>query len=267
MLLDEPDAFFPPSSREPLIDYVGSAAVTRRQAFVVTTHSRELIERGLMHDEVLTYMGRSGTSVDFVVDGADVREVVQGVLYPESSLQLIAWVEDDAAHALALGLLKRLDRSLYRRTAVYWAGGSGSLVALRKHMPRPAKRVHALEFLFLWDGDEDDPGPDESLWPGALLPGGESPDSLFKRFAVDSVEILKAGFDSSPAVVDATLEKAAGLDPHDWTAELASNSGLQRSEALRVIVEATLITRNELIEEFRMLMLPTDLEAIAPLDK
>lgn len=266
ILLDEPDAFFPPSSREPLIDYVGSVALSRRQAFVVTTHSRELIERSLVHDQVLAYMGRVGPAVAFTTEGNDVREVVQSVLYPESALQLVAWVEDDAAHALAGGLLKRLDRPLYRRTVIYWTGGSGDLTALRSRMPRPECRLGSLEFLFAWDGDEVLPEQANSLWPGVLLPGGgASPDALFKQHAIESPEILKAGFDVGPVAVDAALEKAAGLDAHDWTAELVRVSGLSRPETLRVIVDATLAARPAFVDEFRESLVATGLDAVAPL--
>ena len=265
VLLDEPDAYFPPSSREPLLDYIGSIALERKQAFVITTHSRELIERSLMHDEVLTYIGRSGEKVGFVTDRAEVGEVVEGVLYPEAALQLLAWVEDDAAYALALGLLKRLDRALFRRTALYWTTGSGDLVSLRNHMRRPAKKVRPLEFLFLWDGDEKDLQENESLWPGALLPGGESPDALFKRHAVHAVASIQTGLGVSPAALDATLEKVAGVDPHDWTAALVESSGIERSGALRVIADATIGAQPALIDEFRQSLLATGLDAVAPL--
>lgn len=265
LLLDEPDAFFPPSSREPLIDFLGAMALRRDQAFVITTHSRELIERGLMHDSVLTYLNRTSDRVAVLGDRVDVREIVERILYPEDNFSVIAWVEDDSAHAFANALLRNLDPMLARQSVIFWTTGTGDLDALRNHLPRPARSLKSLEFAFIWDGDQEpDPSP-VGRWPALTLPGGFSPDELFKLLAPQELELLSSGLGLSPAFVEAALGKIAAWDAHDWTAELVRLSSNDRPMTLKVLAEAAISAQPELVTQFRETLRGANLDAFSGL--
>lgn len=96
LLLDEPDAYFPPRSREPLLDHIGTTAATRNQAFVLTTHSREALERAISHPIVARYVARTRDGIVITSESNEVRRIVQTVLYPKEGIELAAWVEDES---------------------------------------------------------------------------------------------------------------------------------------------------------------------------
>jgi hypothetical protein len=267
LLLDEPDAYFPPRSREPLLDHIATIAATRQQAFVLTSHSREVIERALQHSDVLSYLGRVDGKVELTTAAEEVREIVQQVLYPRAHVELVAWVEDESAHALATALLARLDANTLDRLALYWAKGTGDLTEMRARLPRPATHPRQLEFAFIVDGDEGPSAARTNLWPVVALPGGMSPDKLFQRLAPLATGTLAALLGRTPRVIGAMLAKVEGLDPHDWTNDLAAQPGLDRSQVLKALAEACLDgdTEDLLVEEFRGQLAGSGLRAFSAL--
>jgi hypothetical protein len=266
VLLDEPDAYFPPRSREPLLDYVGSVAVTRNQAFVLTSHSREAIERGLTYKGTLAYMGRDGGTVRVTTDFPDVREIVRTVLYPDNPVELIGWTEDEAAHAFVLALCDRLDTTLGSRLALYWTTGMGDIEALEEHIPRPEGFVRTVEFVFFVDGDQEVREPADSKWPRVILPGRKSPDELFRDYAPEAIDSLVNAFGRSREIVISMLEKIEGRESHDWTNELADLCDLPRPMALRAMANAALDGNPTLVEEFRESLAAAGLDAVKALE-
>ena len=266
LLLDEPDAYFPPSSRESLIGYLGSMALVRGYTFAVTTHSRELIDRGLDDDGVLAYIERVGPEVQLLTDRGAIREVVRTSLYPEDVLRVVGWVEDEAAYAFTLALLREIDRTLLRSTQFYWVRGAGDLESVRERLVRPAIRTGDLELIFLWDGDQTLPDPDESRWPAACLPGGADPDQLYLQHAVADIEFLAHLLDLSPEVLRATLEANAGQDRHDWTQALVDASDLTRAHTLRALARATIANRSDLVATFKNSLAATDVHLFRSLE-
>lgn len=266
LLLDEPDAFFPPSSRESLIDYLGVMAVRRNYTFVITTHSRELIDRGLTHDEVLSYIERGPEGIRFLTERPIVREIVRTSLYPENDLRVVGWVEDEAGLSLARALLEAIDRSLLARTKLYWVRGEGNLRGIRSKFIKPSVRRGELEFMFLADGDQEPEDPDPSRWPALTLPGGDSPDGLFKRHAMSNHERLADLLGLSVPVVTSIVQSNAGQDPHDLTEALLEASPLARQQGLHALAKATVETKEELVEEFRATLEASGIAAFSSLD-
>lgn len=265
LLLDEPDAFFPPRSREPLLDHIATVAVTRRQAFVLTSHSREVIERALQQPNVLGYLGRRESSVELVTDAGQVREIVQQVLYPARHVELVAWVEDESAYAFTLVLLRAIDPSVVARTALYWARGAGDLDRLQATIPRPPRHERMLEFAFFVDGDQalGEEAPDR--WPKILLPGGASPDAVFQDHLPNEVDSFARLVGREEQVVRAMVANLEGLDEHDWTNDITEAVGVERPQALKALAYAAL--RGEpgqrLVEEFRENLVASGLRIFA----
>jgi hypothetical protein len=251
LLLDEPDAFFPPSSRESLIDYLGVMAVRKKYTFAITTHSRELIDRGLAHERVLSYIERGPEGIRFLADPPTVKEVVRAALYPENDLKVVGWVEDEAGRALAQALLEAIDRSVLARTKLYWVRGEGDLREIRKRFLKPPVRPGDLEFMFLADGDQDAVPEDPSLWPAPLLPGGKSPDDLFKRHAAADLVALADLLSVPEPVLTSIVQANAGQDPHDFTEALLGASPLDRGQGLRALAQASIAASPDLVQEFK----------------
>jgi hypothetical protein len=272
LLLDEPDAYLPPSSRELLLDHLASHAVVRKHAVVVTSHNRELIEPALNQDGVLAYLGVQDGAATLTTEPDDLREIVGTVLFdvgpaPEEppapvELRLLAWVEDDAAAALTTALFAAIAPELIESIAIYWGSGNGGLVQLESHLPRPEVAPHPLEFALIFDGDQDKvPKHRVDRWPAVRLPGERSPDELFVEHLSGSLDQLTSALDGRKPVVAALLERLRGLDPHDWTDGFIEGTGLTRADGLALLSRALLMTAagEDLVNEFRETLLGTGL--------
>ncbi len=253
LLLDEPDAFFPPRSREPLLDHLATVAGARTQAFVITSHSREVIERALQYPDVLGYLGKTGAQAQLTTDTQRVREIVQSVLYPASHVELVAWVEDEAAYAFTVSLLSRIAPAIVDRLALYWTKGTSDLGGLQSRIPRPPGYPTSLEFAFFLDGNETLGKQPADRWPMIELPGDQSPDVVFQANVPIAPERLATRLRREPDVVSAMLASVEGLDAHDWTNDLVARFGVGRPQALRVLSEAAIDSDagTDLVEQFR----------------
>lgn len=238
VLLDEPDAFFPPDSRETLLDHVADMSLRQRQAVVVATHSRELIEPASQHDGALLFLLRQPDAVTCYSARADVQDLAREFLFSRPAVALVAFVEDEAAAAFATELLKRIDPLLSRKTALYWVGGWGGLAKLREHLPRPDRPPRGLEFVMIADSDQEQLLKGNSLqkWPVVLLPGdGLEPDRLFEQAANAAPSSLGAALGKSEAAMDGILERLRGAEAHDWTDEFVVSADVDRPIALRAL--------------------------------
>jgi hypothetical protein len=165
-------------------------------------------------------------------------------------------------------LLQRFDPALLHRAVLYWTRRKGDLEKLQQLLPRPATHKGALEFAFFLDGNEDLAEQDDSAWPMILLPGGASPDDLFRALAPERASSLASSLRTTDDVVAAVLGKVEGLDPHDWTNDFALHSRGDRPAALRALANATLDTDRgtELLEEFRLNLVASGLRFFSGLE-
>lgn len=251
LLLDEPDVFLPPASRETLLDYFVELALGRAQLFVIATHSMELIEPAAHQPRSLAFLMRAPGHSTCYVEDDDVREVAREYLYRNRYVRLLAFVEDESAAALASELLKAIDPSLWRRTALYWCQGTGDLEALRGHLPRPPRHRHDLEFILIADGDQTT-SISGRRWPYIRLPGAVSPDELFAARAAENQGTIARELGKTEPAVRAIVENLHGVEHHRWTERFVSASDVDRTTALRALSRAALngVSGKALVQDF-----------------
>jgi hypothetical protein len=270
LLLDEPDAFLPPDSREILLDRIAELSLRQQQAVVVATHSAELIAPAAQQDGSLLFLLREPSGVQCYSTADDVAALTREYLYKDPRLALVAFVEDPAAAALATELLKALDPLLFRMTALFWGAGVGGLEALARHLPRPERPPRDLEFLLIADSDQPQllGSNTPTRWPFALLPGnGSEPDELFIQAAYASPTSLAGALGKSEAGLKGLIDRIRGAEPHDWTDEFVAGADVDRPAALRALARACVDGPDgaELVESFRSALTATGLRAFAEL--
>lgn len=238
LLLDEPDAFLPPDSREVLLDHLATMSLRQKQAIVVATHSAELIEPAAQHPGALLFLLRDGAGAKCYSAQEDVAGMAREYLYKDPRIRLLAFVEDPAAAALATELLKAIDPLIFRMTALYWGKGVGGLEALADHLPRPARPPRGLEFVIVADADQPEllEKNNEDRWPIVLLPGdGREPDRLFMEAAYAEPGRLALGLGKAEPAMHAVLERIRGAEAHEWTDALVASADVDRTVALRAL--------------------------------
>ncbi len=247
MLLDEPEAFLPPPSRDVVLSYLLEAAIAG-QPLVVASHSLELIQPAVAA-QAAVLLNRSGDGVEVINAAEDVQERVAGLFGTTVSPQLLLVCEDESAYLLTDELLRRLSPRLSSTARFLWLTGFGNLKAVWSNMPRPSRLPDGvLPFAFVADGDKASEvvqlvadhasavanrQGSRPRWPIVALPG--DPDVLMKEAADRDVQALAKALGLNAAFLAGRLEQRRGREAHNWVEDLIADSNADRQPTLRAL--------------------------------
>ena len=183
------------------------------------------------------------------IEGQHCRDdpSVADTLLAKPPVRRMFFVEDESAWTLTNVLLETLDRRLPHSTAVCLSGkGSGYMVKLQEHFPRPPKP--GLLYAYLFDGDKrNEVGASaNNRWPAFCLPTPGDPDDLFRACEGD-VPQLASRLNVPEAELSRFLDSIEGRENHDWVNELATEYG--RGKVLRVLAEMWVEGNREHLDE------------------
>lgn len=232
VLLDEPDAFLPPVGVASLLIRLLRICRERDWAIVMATHSAEMIDLALTEQAfVLLHSEEDGTTSS--IHSVDDPAVADRLLARPSTRNVI-FVEDESAWHLSTALVEAMDPRFASSTLIVWGNGSGYLVELQKHIPRPPRAE--MNFVLLFDGDQRQvivPATGKR-WPAMFLPTERDPDELFKSNRSD-VASLASRLNATVQELKIFLDSIEGQDPHDWVNDLGHKYG--RASTLRALSE------------------------------
>lgn len=239
LLLDEPDAYLPPIGASALLVRLLRICLDREWRLIVTTHSSEMIADALEEQAfVLLRTGDEGTAI---ATHCQDDPTVADTLLARPPIRHVFFVEDESAWMLAHVLIEAYDRRLARASAVVWGNGSGYMVELQEHFPRPPQRE--IVYTYLFDGDKraEVHESKQNRWPALFLPTDSDPDVLFRTLRAD-VPRLAAKLNVPDGELSRFLDTKEGVDAHDWVNDLGAEYG--RPRVLRTLAELW-VDRNE----------------------
>lgn len=233
VILDEPDAFLPPSAALRMIHRVQRLAYERDWRLIVASHSEALIEVAL----------RKGNFVRLFPIGGEIRGATVSTGGPDSELALdllphpaarvVAFCEDELAALFFEELMgKRASRGADFFDAV-WKDGHGYLRVLDQTLPAPASSQW-IKFVLVLDGDQRDKEPLIGLWPSLYLPGVEDPAKLLHGLR-NTPSLIAEALNRSGEAVTTMLGALEGYEAHDWVAALSERYGSSEEGKRRLI--------------------------------
>lgn len=243
-LLDEPDAYLPPTASTALLARLQSICLKRGWSLVVSTHSPDVIESASNASSlaVLSVDADGGLSAIHVSQDSTVAET----LLTPPPVRYEIFVEDESAYYLAHALVGKLGRRAAQEISIVWSRGQGYMVRLQSHLPVPPKP--AVGHVYIFDGDQRSKvrASTPNQWPVLFLPSESDPDSLLKSGA--DPHALSSRIGNSAEEIAREIQAREGIDPHDWVNELAERFG--RPRFLAAITEIWVEQNQELADEF-----------------
>jgi predicted ATPase len=243
LLLDEPEAFLPPPSRESLMAYVLSASLAGGYPVVVATHSIELIQAALSAEAAVLAVERNHL-LTLVGPSVELQNRVAGLYATPQSVRRIFVCEDESAFILGREYLKAQYPRIWQESCFLWCSGFGDLLSVWKHLPRPSVPPDGLPMLaFLADGDKQAEvaaavaknSTGKLAWPFICLP--DDPDTLYKKYSMDGVAGLARTFGIPEYEFSGFLDTIKGRDAHDWVSDVLTRSRSDRQFALTALAE------------------------------
>lgn len=232
LLLDEPDAYLPPIGASALLVRLLKICLDREWRLVVTTHSSEMIADALEEQAfVLLRIGDEGTAI---ATHCQDDPTVADTLLARPPIRHVFFVEDESAWILAHVLIEAYDRRLARASAVVWGNGSGYMIELQEHFPRPPQPE--IVYTYLFDGDQRArvDKSKQNRWPALFLPTDSDPDVLFRTLRSD-VPRLAEKLNVPYGELARFLDTKEGADAHDWVNDLGAEYG--RPRVLRTLAQ------------------------------
>ncbi len=248
LLLDEPEAFLPPPSRDVVLSYLLESSLKGRRV-VVASHSLELIQPAVAAGAALI-LSRSAGKIDIRnASEADVQERVAGLFGQTQAPQVLLLCEDESAYVFSDELLRQMAPRIWSVSRFLWLTGFGNLRAVWNNMPRPARLPEGvLPFAFIADGDKaaevaalvaehaatmQAVPATRARWPIVALPA--DPDVLMKEAAERDIPGLARALRLAPAYLAGLLEQRQGREAHNWVLDLIEASEVDRQVALRAL--------------------------------
>lgn len=244
LLLDEPDAYLPPIGASALLSRLLRICLDRGWRLIIATHSAEIIRDALEHESfVILRKEQAETVANHCRDDKSVADV----LLERPPMRQVFFVEDESAWILATVLIETLDRRLARSSGVVWGNGSGYMVELQSHFPKPP--VPGVSYVYLFDGDQRKlvKKSKSGRWPALFLPTNDDPDDLFKT-SRDHVDDLALRLNVPIEELKAFLDSVEAFDPHDWVNDLGDRYGRQR--VLRTLAESWVERHSGAVDSF-----------------
>lgn len=241
LILDEPDAFLPPSSALRLLARLQRIAVQSGWRLVVATHSESLISESVRRGAFARVHPEGGTIR--VASSAGDLGAASGLL-PPAPPNILAFCEDE----LACVLLEMFAESIGARgIETVWKNGQGYISRLAESIPPPRPNQWT-RFLMVLDGDQADK-PIADGWPVLYLPGKGDPSELIFELRGDVMALARI-FGVGEFEMSRALTELEGFDSHDWVDALAARYG-PRVPALRMLCKLWMELNSGPADEFR----------------
>ncbi len=224
LLLEEPESFISPRSQTALFDLIVKFSDKKALAVILSTHSPNIVLRTPFSNiRILVSNGDVCRAV--VPDGTDIALASLGML--PNSLGIV-FVEDRAASYLLEAILANFSPRLLKLFSIVRRGSWSDVIAALDGIPKDG---HPFLFSGMLDGDQRSQHR-ASAWPLAYLPGDRSPAGM----TIETAKLHRDSFASALGVdrqsLDAAIQNHAGLDEHDWPAEVAKSLGISESHVL-----------------------------------
>lgn len=232
LLLDEPDAYLPPIGVSALLSRLLKVCVDRGWRMVISTHASELITEAV-GEQAFILLRTDENGAGLAIHSRD-EPAAADTLLARTPIRHVFFVEDESAWMLARVLIETLDRRFARSSAIVWGNGSGYLVELQEHFPKPPNPE--IRYSYLFDGDKraEVQASRAGRWPALFLPTAEDPDDLFKTARTDVPELAKR-LNVPEGELSLFLDSKEGMDSHDWVNDLGEHYG--RQQVLRTLAE------------------------------
>lgn len=247
IILDEPDAFLPPSAALRMMHRLQKMAFDRDWRIVIASHSEALIEVAL----------RKGNFIRLYPVGNSIRSATRATLPSEPDLvvdllpspmpRVVAFCEDELA---ALFFQELMGKGLSRSADFFdtvWKDGHGYIRVLDGALPQSSPDQW-IKFVMVLDGDQRDEEPLAGDWPVLFLPGTADPAELL--YAMRSVPAwIASAFNRSEEVIGPMLSALEGYDAHDWVATLSQRYG-NAEDGMRRLIRKWVELNQELARQF-----------------
>ncbi|NKX92808.1 hypothetical protein HF995_05895 [Sanguibacter hominis ATCC BAA-789] len=232
LILDEPDAYLPPVGSSALLTRLLRVCLDRGWRIVVASHASTMISEALAQEAfVLLRVDESGrTMAVHSRDDASLADLLVG----DPVVRRVLFVEDESAFTLTRVLVEVMGQRASRETAIVWGDGSGYMVELQRHLPKPPES--AVRFAYVFDGDKRSEVFESKSrrWPALFLPTDLDPDELFKSLRLEYAELAHR-LRVPVSELQARMDLLEGKDSHDWVNDLATAYG--RTRVLRSLAE------------------------------
>ena len=175
LLLDEPDAYLPPTGSARILARLQEVCRARSWDLILSTHSQEMIQSACENDGLMLL--RRGGAASEAFKSWENGTGIAAELLPDVPIDLVLFCEDESAAALTRVLLRYGGAD--RGVTVVWKDGAGYLTALSRHLPRYPRMDVAFGLVF--DGDQrglDGRDDISSGWQCLYLPTTSDPDAL-----------------------------------------------------------------------------------------
>jgi predicted ATPase len=223
VILDEPDAFLPPSAALRMIARLQGMAIERDWRLIIASHSEALISEAARRGNFIRLYPSGGEIKSITIGSAVEEPEVLVDLLPPPSPRVVAFCEDELA---ALFFEELIGRGTTRSASFFdtvWKDGHGYIRSLDGALPAPHDRQR-IKFVLVLDGDQRAGGPLSGGWPCVFLPGESDPADLLFSLRSSPSEISEA-FKRSVDDVRRILVSLEGFEAHDWVAGLCERAG------------------------------------------
>lgn len=221
-LIEEPEAFLPPSSHPLIFGLISKSTVDRKLLTIFTTHSAYIASH-VPRKYLVSLARRGGKTVLVSTNDAKERALARLGLQPTKSVVLL--VEDQLAYHVLIELQARFGLSLICNVEVIKPGeGFG---AVKKILDASPVGMKSVEIVGVLDGDMRDKA---GRWVNAdrfqFLPFESSMEEEFLAIARSDTADLANIVGRTEAAVHDAIEAQAGADPHDFYMNFGSELGL-----------------------------------------
>jgi len=228
VLVEEPEVYLSPASQAALCNFLVESAVEKHLIFVVTSHSAEIISS--LSDENLVFIFRRQQGIK-VVDGPPPPALLETIgIAP--SVDIIVFVEDDAAATFCGQLLERFKPSLARRVEISPRSGDGNIIAALRSV---GDQFRAIKFVGLFDGDARARIPADVEASSVLLPGDKPIEIIFRELVEADPAALTNAIGSQN--LEVILFGLQGRDHHDWYEGLCQQLGLTKAQLFPTLLQ------------------------------
>jgi predicted ATPase len=263
LLLDEPDAFMPPPSRNVILSYLVEEAFGRSSPIVVASHSLELIRPALDSNSAV-YLAEAANSITTVGPSHALSDRVAGLFGQSAPVEWLIFCEDESAYFLSGELLRAIAPRFWQSCRLLWCkNGYSDLEKIWEHLPRPSVSPEGMmNFAFFADGDKVEDvkkaisktgkrfKDGDLFWPLLCLPG--DPDALMKGAAELESEWLAGELRMTSDSLKGLLESLRGREVHNWVEGVLGGASVDRQGTLRALATAFVkMARPEALDEFR----------------
>ncbi|WP_456885510.1 hypothetical protein [Frigoribacterium sp. 2355] len=226
IIIDEPDAYLPPNAAAGLLARLLNICREHRNKgwrMILSTHSSDIIADAVSQNAFvyLDIAADGTTTATHITDDPSIAHV----LLARPPIKRVLYVEDESALHLTTALIESLGRDASASTDVIWAHGSGDLVELSRHLPRPIRPK--INYVLVFDGDQRSRPEirpnEEHRWPAIFLPTEQDPDSLLA--SVRDLEKLATRLGRTFDDVARVLSSLEGRDSHDRVNVMADHFG------------------------------------------